>query len=421
MGAAHRDWVRLCLFLTWHHVSAAAAAPRGQSHAEPPSLLHRTPAYGRGAAVNCPGAADAVTSRVVSWRIARVVVAYLVAWPACWAACPLVAAAAPEGDDLAAPRVDVAPDPVQTLPPVDSLKARSDAFSRFRDPAVGTPASMGSYSNGCLLGGVALPRSGPGFELMRLGRNRRFGHPNLIAYIERLGAAARKKKVGTLLIGDLGQARGGPTPTGHRSHQIGLDVDIGFTRPAWLERRKMNASEREQLPQVPVVDLHTRTLTAEWSPRVAQLIQLAASDPEVDRVFVHPRIKRELCDQATAAMVTVALKAGRGKPRLDGPLDYSWLRTVRPWWGHHDHLHVRLKCPPDSAGCESQAPLAPGDGCSEIAWWEAEEARRALARREPPPQPEPAPPVPALPPMPAACQALLEAAPQLRATAQRQR
>ena len=354
---------------------------------------------------------------MVSSLIAPVVIAYLVA-----AAAP---AATGDGDEPTAPLVDAPPAPGLTVAPIDSLKARSDAFSRFRDPASGKPASLGSYSNGCLLGGVALPRSGPGFELMRLGRNRRYGHPALVAYIQRLAAAARKKKLGTLLIGDLGQARGGPTPTGHRSHQSGLDVDIGFWRPAWLERRRMKASEREQLSQQPVVDLTTRTFTAEWSPKVAQLIQLAASDPEVDRVFVHPRIKRELCDQATAAMVTATIKGGRARPRAAAPappVDPGWLRTVRPWWGHHDHLHVRLKCPADSAGCESQPPLAAGDGCNEIAWWEVEEARRAQARREPPPPPiEPPPPPPPLPPLPAACQALLEAPAGLRATAQRPR
>jgi penicillin-insensitive murein DD-endopeptidase len=297
--------------------------------------------------------------------------------------------------------------------PLDNLKARAEAFSRFRDPAGGAPAALGSTSNGCLIGGVALPRSGPGYELVRLGRNRRFGHPALIAYIQRLGAAARRAQIGTLLIGDLGQPRGGPTPTGHRSHQSGLDVDIGFTRPAWVGSRAMKASEREQMSQLAVVDLTTRTFTAEWSPKVAQLVQLAASDPEVDRIFVHPRVKRELCDLASQA------RASRKGP--DAAAEASWLRTVRPWWGHHDHLHVRLKCPADSAGCESQPPLPPGDGCGEIAWWESEEARRGREPRRDPALP--IPPPPPLPPLPSTCQALLDAAspakppPTLRASA----
>jgi penicillin-insensitive murein endopeptidase len=339
--------------------------------------------------------------------------------------------------------------------PVDEFKSRAQAFSRFRDPATGKAGVFGGYSNGCLVGGVPLPRSGPGFELMRLGRNRRYGHPDLVAFIRRLGAAARKKKVGTLLIGDMAQPRGGPTPTGHRSHQTGLDVDIGFTRPDWLATRRLKASEREQLSQIPVVDLTTRTLTAEWGPKIEQLIELAATDPDVDRIFVHPRIKRELCDRAAAEASALAAKvalAAAKRPRktsaasamkanapaanpnpasaaaasksapgataakalataaVAGALDRAWLHNVRPWWGHHDHLHVRLKCPADSPDCESQPPIAAGDGCGELAWWETEEARRAREPQLDPVTGAPRPPPP-LPPLPDTCQALLDPVP----------
>ena len=137
----------------------------------------------------------------------------------------LAAATAPaatgDGDEPSA-RIDAPPAAGVTVPPdrqPEGARPTRSAASAIPPPA--KPASIGSYSNGCLLGGVALPRPGPGFELMRLGRNRRYGHPALVAYIKRLAAAARKKKVGTLLVGDLGQPRGGPTPTGHRSHQAG--------------------------------------------------------------------------------------------------------------------------------------------------------------------------------------------------------
>ena len=32
-------------------------------------------------------------------------------------------------------------------------------------------------------------------------------------------------------------------------------------------------------------------------------------------------------------------------------------------------FHVRLACPADSPACTPQAPLPPGDGCGELAWW----------------------------------------------------
>jgi penicillin-insensitive murein endopeptidase len=47
----------------------------------------------------------------------------------------------------------------------------------------------------------------------------------------------------------------------------------------------------------------------------------------------------------------------------------EWLRKVRPWWGHDDHFHVRLSCPPDSPECTPQPALPAGDGCEALAWW----------------------------------------------------
>jgi penicillin-insensitive murein DD-endopeptidase len=36
---------------------------------------------------------------------------------------------------------------------------------------------------------------------------------------------------------------------------------------------------------------------------------------------------------------------------------------VRPWYGHADHIHVRLKCPDDSPDCRVQPAVPAGDGC----------------------------------------------------------
>jgi penicillin-insensitive murein DD-endopeptidase len=64
---------------------------------------------------------------------------------------------------------------------------------------------------------------------MRLSRNRNWGHPRLVTYLERLAKDARSFGWSGLLVGDLSQPRGNPMPTGHTSHQIGLDADIWLT------------------------------------------------------------------------------------------------------------------------------------------------------------------------------------------------
>lgn len=229
------------------------------------------------------------------------------------------------------------------------VPASATDWNGQRAPAPGPALSIGAYSGGCLQGAATLPPSGPGYEVLHLGRNRRYGHPELIAFVKRLGKTAKTKKLGLLVVGDLSQPRGGPTPSGHRSHQTGLDVDMGYVAPTGLRAGHVSAADRERLGPTPVIDLKTHKATPEWTPRTVKLLAAAASDPAVDRIFVNPAIKRMLCDAPT-----------RKEP---------WTARIRPWWGHHDHFHVRLKCPAGSADCVAQDPPA-DDGCGpSLAWW----------------------------------------------------
>ena len=67
-------------------------------------------------------------------------------------------------------------------------------FGAKAGPAQMAPDPFGSYAKGCLAGGMELPETGPGWQAMRLSRNRNWGHPEAIAFIQRLagrGAAGR--------------------------------------------------------------------------------------------------------------------------------------------------------------------------------------------------------------------------------------
>ncbi|MCM2278846.1 MAG: penicillin-insensitive murein endopeptidase [Oligoflexia bacterium] len=244
-------------------------------------------------------------------------------------------------------------------------------WSDVREPArveSGSATAIGSHSAGCLLGAVALRPEGPGFQLMRITRRRFYGHPALIGTVEKLGLAVRAKKLGTLLIGDASQPRGGPFLTGHRSHQTGLDVDIWFWDSAEARARSLDLDERESLSARSMVSAERSGVdVAAWSNRQVEVLRLAASLEEVDRIFVNPVIKRELCAR---------------NPRDE---DAAFLRKLRPWWGHDAHFHVRLKCPAGSSLCNTgkQDPLPPGSGCdSSLAWWFTEEAK--VAPEKPP-------------------------------------
>jgi penicillin-insensitive murein endopeptidase len=257
-------------------------------------------------------------------------------------------------------------------------------FGVQKEPAHLQARAIGFYAKGCLAGAQALPINGETWQVMRLSRNRNWGHPNLIAALERLAAQAPKVGWRGLLVGDLAQPRGGPMLTGHASHQIGLDADIWLTP---MPERTLSREEREEMAATSVVNSEWTDVNPDvWTPQHGAIIKAAAKDPEVERIFVNPAIKKALCREA-------------------GSVDRGWLHKVRPYWRHYYHFHIRLRCPRDAADCTAQPPAPEGEGCgSELDWWFTE------AVRKPKPKP-PGPPKPAmkLSELPAACRQVLVA------------
>jgi penicillin-insensitive murein endopeptidase len=269
--------------------------------------------------------------------------------------------------------------------PDDPKTPAKQLFGRKVAPTAGPTHVVGFYASGCLPGAVALPINGEAWQVMRLSRNRNWGHPELIHFLEGLGT--RVAKAGTwrgLLIGDMSQPRGGPMITGHASHQVGLDADIWLTP---MPPRELSRAEREEMSATMVVADDRRDVDPKvWTPGHFAVIKAAAVDPLVQRVFVNPAIKKALCREAGS--------------------DRAWLEKVRPWWGHDYHFHVRLRCPGDSPACKPQPPQVGGDGCGkELNSWFTE------AVLHPKPSPEPDKPRPGKPmsSLPAACRAVLAA------------
>jgi len=240
-----------------------------------------------------------------------------------------------------------------TLPPLahpdDPKTPAKELFGRKPAPTAEAARVVGFYAAGCLAGGTALPINGPAWQVMRLSRNRNWGHPALIEFLENLALTSRKAGAWNgLLVGDMSQPRGGPMITGHASHQVGLDADIWLTA---MPNRQLTRAEREEMSATMVVAQDRRDVDPSvWTPGHAAVIKAAALDPRVERVFANAAIKKALCRQATG--------------------DRAWLGKVRPYWGHDYHFHVRLACPPDSPDCKPQPPPPPGDGCGkDLDWW----------------------------------------------------
>ena len=225
-------------------------------------------------------------------------------------------------------------------------------FGNHKVPSNSVPAAFGSYAKGCLSGGKLLQETTSGWQAMRLSRNRNWGHPDMISFIERLSRKAQKIGWPRLYVGDIGQPRGGPMKSGHRSPQIGLDVDVWLRMPS---TKKLTRAERESISSHIVVANDGVNLNQYWTPSHHRVIQAAAEDPAVARIFVNAAIKRAMCQDEMAK---------------DGQIEAPWLRKVRPWRGHNAHFHVRLSCPAGSRGCRDQPPPPPGTGCgAELSKW----------------------------------------------------
>jgi penicillin-insensitive murein endopeptidase len=261
-------------------------------------------------------------------------------------------------------------------------------FGAAATPAPLAARSIGFYARGCLAGARPLAIDGPAWQAMRLSRNRYWGHPNLVRLIQRLATDAKAHDGWSgLLVGDLSQPRGGPMLTGHASHQIGLDADIWLTP---MPNRRLSEREREEMSATSMLGADGLSVNPQvWSDAQARLIRRAASYPETERIFVHPAIKKALCESAGN--------------------DREFLHKVRPYWGHHYHMHIRIACPKGNDNCEAQPALPAGDGCGkELDNW------FALLKRPPKPEDKPAKPKPplTLAQLPTECRIVLEAGAQ---------
>jgi penicillin-insensitive murein endopeptidase len=245
-------------------------------------------------------------------------------------------------------------------------------------PAPGPRRSIGR-GTGCIAGAERLPDTAPGVQTIRPSHSSFWGAPSTIAALEQLGRRARAAGLPDVYIGDLSGPRGGPLRGGHVSHQRGLDADI------WLDvtppHLVLPVAARDALNPPSLVRRDGRDIDpARWTPAAATLLKLATGLPGVDRVLVNPAIKRHLCQTVTG--------------------DRTWLRLIRPWWGHSAHFHISFQCPPGQPECHQLPPPPPGDGCdTTLQWW--------FDQLDAPPSPPTKPKPP--PPLPAACRAIMAA------------
>jgi penicillin-insensitive murein endopeptidase len=301
----------------------------------------------------------------------------------------LMALAAGLAPALAQDKGTLEPKPLPPLEhPDDPKLAAKQLFARKLLPSAQPTKVIGEYAKGCIAGAVEMPITGNTWQVMRLSRNRNWGHPDMIALLKRLSAKAHKDAGWAgILVGDIGQPRGGPALSGHASHQMGLDADVWLTP---MPDHLLSRTDREEMSATMMVrDDRLDTDPKAWTPMHWMVIRDAALEPAVQRIFVNAAIKKALCREAKG--------------------DRSWLEKIRPWWGHDYHFHIRMRCPPGATECHGQKDQEGGDGCkpSDLAYWFKDSILH--------PKPEPPPPPPTIytgipmSRMPAGCKTVLNA------------
>jgi penicillin-insensitive murein endopeptidase len=229
-------------------------------------------------------------------------------------------------------------------------------------PAASYSTSVGSPSNGRILGSVALPLSGPGFRFnSRRDSSARYATVEVVSAIERAAARVQTQFTDSeLVVNDLSLAEGGRIAH-HGSHRAGRDADILFY---------LRASDGTPTPSVgapidpqgigfdfkelsdPSDDLRVHFDAQRTWSFVAALLE--DPDARVQRVFVVEHLR--------AALLAEAQRAG-AKPETVAQFEAV---TCQPSYPHDDHLHVRWFCSFEdlASGCQDLPPLYP--------WREAE-------------------------------------------------
>ena len=205
-------------------------------------------------------------------------------------------------------------------------------------PTPGPALSIGTCSLGCLQGAATLPASGPRLR----GDAPRAQPPLRPPEPDRVRAAAGRRPRGRRSWGWSSSAICRSRAAARRP------ADTAATRPGWTRtsatsRRPgvraghLSRRAREQLSPLAVIDLktHEKTPAVDAGGREAARAGGRGSGGRPDL--------RQPGDQE-AAVRGARPRRRRGRARL------------RPWWAHHDHFHVRLKCPADSPQCVPQEP-----------------------------------------------------------------
>jgi penicillin-insensitive murein DD-endopeptidase len=219
------------------------------------------------------------------------------------------------------------------------------------DLASGEPVSLGTASRGLLLGAAELPARGE-HHLCYRRAEMRYGLPELVGLVERAAAKVAGGFPGSVLyVGDLSAERGGDEP-GHASHENGRDVDLAFyaSTPSGRAVKGFPVTRFDRFG-VGLMEKSGKALRFDAARNWA-LVEALLSDEGADVQWIFAS------DGVRALLLRWALDHGRDLALTERAV--TALKQPGDSAPHDDHFHVRIYCPPKSAGvCEDLGPVWP--------------------------------------------------------------
>lgn len=217
---------------------------------------------------------------------------------------------------------------------------------------------MGSASRGFLKNAMSLfdftkKEKPPGFYISRPHLKTYFGSNELIYMIQKMGSFTLGQMPDySVRVGDLSKERGGMIYTTykgksvpkHRSHKSGVDADISY----YFKNQKDQGQSALTSKGTPREDW---LMEEQW-----ELFKMFNETKLVDRVFIHRKLKKALCNFAiTRGEITKDSNEG---------VAFETLWRLQPRQSDHaDHFHLRVKCSSIQQGCLSMADPPRTTGC----------------------------------------------------------
>ncbi|MGZ3773962.1 MAG: penicillin-insensitive murein endopeptidase [Pseudobdellovibrionaceae bacterium] len=235
-------------------------------------------------------------------------------------------------------------EPVKETPNKDEAQNVGSNINLSLSQAIGS-VNAGRLENAADFLRYAKKYDPAGFFILRPERKTYFATNELLYVVAKMGQATLQNLPGySLALGDLAHEKGGRLGS-HRSHQNGLDGDIGYYFNTKALEGTFTSAVVGNKP-------HPNWMYEEqW-----KLFKFAVKTKYVDRIFLHKVLKKALCN--------LAIEKGELEKGKNDGLAYETLRRLIADPSSHDnHFHMRVKCSKSQIRCRQMAEPAQGSGC----------------------------------------------------------